>query len=261
MAWFLIKAPEFLRWQAGKPVLPTIVSVVDLKSNNGKTAAGPALNFLKKYGLDVGLENEKLYEMFGLDGISLAVDDQDSVYLTHDELKQEGYHTLISANSNGLHTYKPLEDIYFHDPDFGMYARGFPKSQNFGCDFCLWILLIMKPGVNDNVIADTKIGPLSWELACSFNPNDPIKAQNCARGIQRVRKKFTYNSKMFGETPRQYVNSPAGCREKQIFPNFGNRFWGNSYGRLLEIKKFWDPQNVFHHCFSIGSTDEKCCLD
>ena len=98
MAWFLIKAPEFLRWQAGKPVLPTIVSVVDLKSNNGKTAAGPALNFLKKYGLDVGLENEKLYEMFGLDGISLAVDDQDSVYLTHDELKQEGYHTLISAN-------------------------------------------------------------------------------------------------------------------------------------------------------------------
>ena len=90
MAWFLIKAPEILRWQAGKPVLPTIVSVVDLKSNNGKTAAGPALNFLKKYGLDVGLENEKLYEMFGLDGISLAVDDQDSVYLTHDELKKEG---------------------------------------------------------------------------------------------------------------------------------------------------------------------------
>ena len=31
-----------------------------------------------------------LDEMFGLDGISLAVDDQDSVYLTHDELKKEG---------------------------------------------------------------------------------------------------------------------------------------------------------------------------
>ena len=49
MAWFLIKAPEMLRWQAGKPVLPTIVSVVDLKSNTGKTAAGPALSFLKRY--------------------------------------------------------------------------------------------------------------------------------------------------------------------------------------------------------------------
>ena len=75
---------------AGKPVLPTIVSIVDLKSNNGKTSAGPALAFLKSYGLDVGLENTKLYETFGLDGISLAVEDQDSVYLTHDELKAEG---------------------------------------------------------------------------------------------------------------------------------------------------------------------------
>ena len=66
---------------------------------------------------------------------------------------------------------------------------------------------------------------------------------------------------MYGETPRQYVNSPAGCRESQIFPNFGDRFWGQSYPRLLKIKEFWDPKNVFHHCFSVGSSDEKCCID
>ena len=135
-----------------------------------------------------------------------------------------------------------------------MYARQVPKSQNFGCDFCLWIMLIMKPGVNDNVIADTKIGPLSWELACSFNPNDPIKAKNCANGIQRVRKKFTYTSKMYGETPRQYVNSPAGCREKQIFPNFGNRYeltflklFGNNlsfldFGEIL-MEDYWKSRD------------------
>ena len=98
-------------------------------------------------------------------------------------------HTLISANSNGLESYKPLEDIYFHDPDFGMYNRKVPKSQNYGCDFCLWILLIMKPSVNDNVIADTKIGPLSWELACSFDSNNQVKARNCEAGIQRVSRK------------------------------------------------------------------------
>ena len=45
-------------------------------------------------------------EKFGLDKVDLAVDDQDSVYLTQDELKAEGYHGMTSVNVNGLYTYK-----------------------------------------------------------------------------------------------------------------------------------------------------------
>ena len=55
LAWLLIKAPELLRWQAGKPVQPTIVSVVDLKSNTGRSPAGPALAFIKSFGLGKSL--------------------------------------------------------------------------------------------------------------------------------------------------------------------------------------------------------------
>ena len=62
--------------------------------------------FLKKFGLDVALDNVWLMEKFGLDKVDLAVDDQDSVYLTQDELKAEGYHGMTSVNVNGLYTYK-----------------------------------------------------------------------------------------------------------------------------------------------------------
>jgi hypothetical protein len=37
-----------------------------------------------------------------------------------------------------------------------VYNRKTPKKYNTGCDFCLWIVHISKPGVHDNVIAGTK---------------------------------------------------------------------------------------------------------
>ena len=139
-----------------------------------------------------------------------------------------------------------------------MYSRKPPKSSNNACDFCLWFLVIMKPGVHDNVITDTKIGPLSWGLDCSYNAYDPVKDTNCKNQIKQVRRKFVRNAKAYGEKPRQYVNTPAGCRNDHFY-GFGNRFWGNSYPELLKIKKFWDPKNVFHYCNSVGSDENYCC--
>ena len=53
----MIKAPQLLKWQSGRKVEPVVISIVDLKSNSGRTPAGPALAFLKKFGLDVALDN------------------------------------------------------------------------------------------------------------------------------------------------------------------------------------------------------------
>ena len=260
LAWLLIKAPEMVRWQDGKPVLPTIVSVVDLQSNTGRSPAKSALAFMKSFGLDVALDNIGLYERFNLDKINLAVEDQEAIYMTHDEMKQEGFHAITSANYNGLYSYKPLEDIFLYDPDFGMHNRKPPQNgPNDGCDFCLWFLVIMKQGVHDDVIQDTKIGPLSWGLDCTYNANDYAKSRNCQAKIKRVRKKFVKYARKYGETPRQYVNTPAGCREDHFY-DFGDRFWGDSYSRLKEIKEYWDPQNVFRYCNSVGSqSDHYCC--
>jgi hypothetical protein len=210
-----------LRWKAGKPVEPAFISVVNLKANSRKTACGPAIAFIKSYGLDVALDNEAFLSKAGLDETDLSVDDQESVYLTHDELKAEGYHSMMSANLAGVYSLEVVEDVFLHHPIFGMANRKSPVTdQNSGCDFCLWIIYVAKVGVNDNIIADTDIGPIAIELDCTYNPNDPVKATNCPKLVKSVKQKLVKKAKRLGERPHQYVNTP-GCDD--AFYSFGER--------------------------------------
>ena len=62
--------PQFFKWMSRKNVEPTLVSVVDLKSNNRKTPAGPAIAFMKKFGLRVANDNPAMLERLGMDMVS-----------------------------------------------------------------------------------------------------------------------------------------------------------------------------------------------
>ena len=64
---------------------------------------------MKSYGLDVALDNVGIMESIGLDRADLAVDDQESVYLTSDELRAQGYHAVASANMNGLSSLRAIQ--------------------------------------------------------------------------------------------------------------------------------------------------------
>ena len=37
------------------------------------------------------------------------------------------------------------------------------------------------------------------------------------------------------------------------------RYYGKYYDQLVALKHDWDPDNVFNHCQSVGSTDANCC--
>ncbi len=104
----MIKIPQVLKWKSGKTLEPVVISVVDLKSPTKKTNAGKAIAFMKSYGLEVAFDNVGIMEKVGMDSYDLAVDDQESVYLTNDELKAEGYHAMISANMNGLRSFRAV---------------------------------------------------------------------------------------------------------------------------------------------------------
>ena len=80
----------------------------------------------------------------------------------------------------------------------------------FAYGFCI----LAKKGVNDNVIADTDIGPLSLELDCTYNAGDPVKAKKCPAAMAKLQKQVNYNAKKYGETPRKYVNTPHRSRIK-----------------------------------------------
>ena len=74
--------------------------------------------------------------------------------------------------------------------------------------------------------------------------------------MKGVKAEFTANAYEVGERPIQYMNTPS-C-DKDGDP-FYTRYWGQNYDRLLKIKNYWDPGNVFHHCHSVGSTSNDCC--
>ena len=82
-------------------------------------------------------------------------------------------------------------------------------------------MYIGKEGVNDEIIADTKIGPLSLELACTYNAGDPFKAKKCPKAMEKIQRAIYKNAKTVGETPHQYVNTP-GCHDSEFF-SFGER--------------------------------------
>ena len=102
----------------------------------------------------------------------------------------------------------------------------------------------VEKGVNDNVIADTEIGPLSLELACTYNAGDPFKAKKCPAAMAKIQKKVNSNAKIYGETPRKYVNTP-GCHDDDFF-SFGERqvlFIPN----LFNYAGFLNNSKVFLH--------------
>ena len=69
------------------------------------------------------------------------------------------------------------------------------------------------------------------------------------------------NGSPFSERYGQISSTPFDTSMK-ILPvvMFVARYFGEHYGRLLEVKEFWDPDNFINHCHSVGSSIEDCCI-
>ena len=114
----MIQMPKMIKWKNRRLIEPTFVSVVDINSPEKRSPAGPAIEFMKSYGLQVAF-SKAFVESIGLDKTNLAVKDQESVYMTHDELKAEGYHAMSTANMNSLKSLAVVQDSFLNHPTFG----------------------------------------------------------------------------------------------------------------------------------------------
>ena len=92
----------------------------------------------------------------------------------------------------------------------------------------------------------------NFDLTCVYEPG--VNSQ-CAKNVLEFKASFVGEAEANGVTLRQYYNTPS-C-DGQDFKS--KLFPGGSYQWLLRTKEFWDPDNMFHHCFSVGSTEENCC--
>ena len=109
-----------------------------------------------------------------------------------------------------------------HHPVFGMKSRKTPlTNKNQVCDFCIWIAYISKPGVNDDLIQDTKIGNVAVELTCTFDSHDRGQGQALLALVKKAKQVFLSTARKYGEDPHEYVNTPS-CDKNQL--PFGERY-------------------------------------
>ena len=145
----------------------------------------------------------------------------------------------------------------------GLLNRG--KFSVSGCEFCFATLvpsltmathrkaIINYPtsGMPEEMEQVSRI-IYAYEMSCTYQPN---KKSQCAKNVLNFKRSFVKEAKGKGAQMLQYYNTPA-CDGQ----NFVNKmFHPQVYERMLKTKKFWDPDNTFNHCFSIGSTEENCC--
>ena len=100
------------------------------------------------------------------------------------------------------------------------------------------------------VAISPEFGVFQWDFSCLFLN----KKSACPKFVRELKRTISLDDRVPKISQFQYGNTPS-CEEI----DFGPRYWGSHYPRLLRIKKIWDPTNVFNHCHSVGSTDQHCC--
>jgi hypothetical protein len=108
-----------MRAMAGRKIEPTFLGVMDLKANKRKGNLEAAINFLKLHGLQLAMDDPGLMRRFGLDAMDFSTPDQESVYLTEEERKREGFADIVSANHIGDFDTTSTHKVFFNHPIFG----------------------------------------------------------------------------------------------------------------------------------------------
>ena len=87
--------------------------------------------------------------------------------------------------------------------------------------------------------------------------NSQDKNSGCAARVNAVKKKIEAKVERMDPKYSKYINWPS-CSKL----NWAEKYWGSSLSSLETMKRRWDPQNMFHHCQSVGSSPSSgkdCC--
>ena len=214
--------------------------------------------------------NGKISDAFQMpaEDMIYSLENYDSFYRTTREQKQSGPRPAVSANFFNLTNLSSLSKLFFHHPLFGFKHMDSKLSTKAECEFC-WMDII---AINTNKIKELStpiststsvtssddvlavdLGNFQVEVTCHYKPG--INSR-CPKIVKRAKTLMRNSAIRNGERLTQYWNTPS-CDDSN---DFKNRYWSaENYQMLLKAKKAWDPQNIFNHCQSIGSTSENCC--
>ena len=261
----LMKILPIIRIQRKRPIA-TVIMVDNYPSLYEKrTNKNYAYRFLKKYRIKLVSEG-KITDALQLPEGNIG--NYETIYRTSQERKNLGPRPFVSANFFNLTNLSSMSKLLLQHPLFGFKNIDSRLSARSECEFC-WLAIV---AINTKKIAELStpiwspssfttsddvkpvdLGNFQIEISCQYKPN--INSR-CPKIIRRAKMLMRNSAIRNGEKLTQYWNTPT-CDDSN---DFRSRYWSQAnYKMLLKAKEYWDPQNVFNHCQSIGSTEENCC--
>jgi len=235
-----------------KSGFPVPMTVTDITPTSGhKTDSNKAAAYMRSNGVRMVFENDLVTSVFHNFAEYLYGNN-----MVEQQNWEPGKYFLASLNFGGLEDTKSFNDIFFNDPSFGVKRSDFGEFATHDCDYCFWMIhyrnrqretsVAISNPISTNTELDKK-NTLDTNIVCMFTKENA----DCPNLIKRV--KGTIEQNLATSSYSKYANFPS-CSES----DWASRYWRN-YTQLEDIKKTWDPTNTFHHCQSVGSTDNSCC--
>jgi len=242
----------------GTDSFPVFLTVTDISNQATRTTnVIRAADYVKSKGVRLVMRNNLMIVLFHVFAEVLY-----EANIVEQEQWQPGEYQLASLNFGSLDSHASFEDVFFNDPHFGNKRTDFTKSVNEGCDYCFWMIHYRNRQYQTPISA---LNPISTErspekpdsldtnLVCMFS--DPNSM--CARIVGDIKDKIEAEAESIDPTYTKYVNFPS-CSS----PDWAVKYWGEGVTSLQAIKAEWDPDNLFNHCQSVGSTPisgQGCC--
>ena len=259
----LLKSLPILRLQRKRPIATVIMVDNYPYLNQDRTNKKRAYAFLKEHRLKLVFTGKLSDAMQSFSG---NLDNYESTYRTSEQRKKP--RPSVSANFFNLTNILSMSKLFFNHPLFGFKNMDSRLSKKSECEFC-WMAIV---AINTDKIAELStpisssssfttsndvlavdLGNFQVEMTCQYVPK--INSR-CPKVVKRAKRLMRNSAIHRGEKLTQYWNTPT-CDDAN---DFRTRYWSQkNYNMLLNAKKSWDPDNVFNHCQSIGSTKENCC--
>ncbi|XP_023338544.1 uncharacterized protein LOC111709168 [Eurytemora carolleeae] len=233
--------------------LPLFLTITDIRPYAGEfTDPVEAARFLEKYGVNLVYTNPVIVKAF--DSFARYLYEMN---IKEQEVQPAGEYHLAGVHLGGMADTTALEEVFFRNPTFGIKRTNNQMFRELGCDYCFWVIHFRNrqsfPSVEYPISTNTDnnlVHGVDSNLVCLFRNRN----SECPREVIRVKKTMEKRLDHYNLSYSKYYNFPSCDSEDWMW-----KYWGQNYYQLLAIKSFWDPENIFHSCQSVGSTDNSCC--
>jgi len=241
---------KVLHWEMQDPV---VLSVTDIRPGAPReTDPVAVVEYLRQFGIRTVFEKDLLVQ--SVNTAFLYIYD---LLISEQEVQAPGTWAVGGVSVFAISDSEALEQEFFNNPVLGVLREDQDLFKKLGCNYCAWMIQWRNrqdvPGLINPISTNTDNNAVFSTDTNVFCLAQEVTSSQCILLTLRLKKSLESTLDAGNVRYSKYLNWPS-CDST----DWALRYW-EDYPRLLKIKEFWDPGNMFHHCQSVGSTDNSCC--